>query len=128
MNFYNPYGSFFAPSAMGTAASTAARSGGLLSGLFRNGISWSSIFSNTQKTLNFVNQVIPVVKQATPLFRNARTMWRVMNEFRKSSSTTTQETQRSNTPNQSTTQTNNQTMERERNIERVNNVGPTFFA
>lgn len=56
---------------------------GLFSRLFRNGINWSSILTNTQKTLNIINQTIPVIKQAKPVINNAKTMFKVMNEFKK---------------------------------------------
>lgn len=126
MNFYNPYGvplngfgNFYMPTAM-----PAARTGGLFSRLFGGGINWSSIFNNTQKTLNFINQAIPVVKQATPLVKNARTMFRVMNEFRKSTNQSV-----NNPPQTSTYQTNNINEQSQKTYsDKVNNVGPTFFA
>lgn len=68
MNFYNPY----------LYSVPAATSTGLLSRL-----NFSSILSGTTKALNFVNQAIPVVKQVSPIMKNAKTMFRVMNEFKK---------------------------------------------
>ena len=56
---------------------------GLFSKLFGN-FSLSGILNGTQKTLNVVNQVIPVIKQVKPVINNAKTMFRVMNEFKKS--------------------------------------------
>jgi hypothetical protein len=56
---------------------------GLLSKIFKNGINWSTILSNTQKTLNIVNQTIPVIKQMGPVMNNAKTMFKLMNEFKK---------------------------------------------
>lgn len=73
MNFYNPY---YIPYAMPATKS-------LFSGLLGKGITFSSILSGTQKTLNIVNQAIPVVKQVSPMFKNAKTMLRVMNEFKR---------------------------------------------
>lgn len=46
-------------------------------------INLSSILNGTQKTLNIVNQTIPLIKQAGPVLNNAKTMFRVMNEFKK---------------------------------------------
>lgn len=46
-------------------------------------LSFSSILSGTTKALNFVNQAIPVVKQVSPIMKNAKTMFKVMNEFKK---------------------------------------------
>ena len=68
MNFYNPY----------LYSIPASTSTGLLSK-----VSFGSILSGTTKALNFVNQAIPVVKQVSPLVKNAKTMFRVMNEFKK---------------------------------------------
>lgn len=56
---------------------------GLLSRIFKNGINWGSIINNTQKALNIVNQTIPVIKQMGPVVNNAKTMFKVMNEFKK---------------------------------------------
>jgi hypothetical protein len=74
MNYYNPY-------YMAYPAMSAARPG-LFRGLLSN-INFSSILSGTSKTLNVVNQAIPLVKQAGPIMKNAKTMFRVMNEFKK---------------------------------------------
>lgn len=74
MNFYNPY----------LYSIPASTSTGLLSKL-----SFGSILSGTTKALNFVNQAIPVVKQVSPIVKNAKTMFRVMNEFKKTDIPTT---------------------------------------
>lgn len=47
-------------------------------------INWASLLTNTQKTLNIVNQAIPIVYQVKPIVKNARTMFRVASEFTKS--------------------------------------------
>lgn len=77
MNYYNPYYSY---PYMATSATTNS---GLFSKLFSNGFNWSSILSGTQKTLNVVNQAIPLVKQVSPVMKNAKTMFKLMNEFKK---------------------------------------------
>lgn len=77
MNYYNPY-----ISAIPYQMVTQPASRGLLSRLF-GGIKWSSILNGTQKTLGIINQTIPMVKQISPVFKNAKTMFRVMNEFKK---------------------------------------------
>ncbi len=46
-------------------------------------IKWNSVLDNTQRVLNIANQAIPMVKQITPVVRNAKTMFQVMNEFKK---------------------------------------------
>ena len=54
-----------------------------LSTVAKKSINWSGILSNTQKTLNIVNQAIPIVYQIKPIVNNARTMFKVANEFSK---------------------------------------------
>ena len=39
--------------------------------------------SKLQKTLGIVNQAIPMVKQVSPILNNAKTMFKIMNEFKK---------------------------------------------
>ena len=83
MNYYNPYFSTFPYNytPFNTIASTNT-SKGLLSSLFGGG-KFSTFLNGTQKTLNIVNQAIPLVKQMGPVVNNAKTMFRVMNEFKK---------------------------------------------
>ena len=71
MNFYNPY---YMPY---TYASK-----GLFSNLFK-GINFTSILNGTSKTLNVVNQAIPIFKEISPLVKNAKTMFRVATELNK---------------------------------------------
>jgi len=52
-------------------------------------ISLSSIINGTSKTLNLINQAIPVVKQVSPIMKNMKTMFSVMNEFKKNDVTNT---------------------------------------
>lgn len=47
----------------------------------RHGINWSSLLTNTQKTLGIINQAIPAFYQVKPVFNNLRTMFRVVNEI-----------------------------------------------
>ena len=79
MNYYNPY--FYAMPNMSNMAATATRTG-LFSRLF-GGLSFSRILNGTERALNFANQAIPLVKQVKPMIGNAKTMFKVMNEFKK---------------------------------------------
>ena len=89
---------------------------GLLSRLFGKSLNWSSIINNTQKTLNIINQTIPVVKQVSPVVKNAKTMFKVLNEFKKEDKS------------QTTIQELNETKQKEiTNILDIES-GPTFFA
>ena len=77
MNFYNPY-FYQVPTNFVTPRV------GLFSRLFGgSGITLSGILNGTQRALNFANQAIPLVKQVKPMIGNAKTMFKVMNEFKK---------------------------------------------
>ena len=79
MNYYNPY--FYS---MPSAAASASKVG-LLSKLFgKTGTTLSGILSGTQKVLGVANQAIPLVKQVGPMMNNAKTMFKIMNEFKRS--------------------------------------------
>lgn len=76
MNYYNPY--FYSIPTLTT------QKAGLLTRLFGNsGITIGKILNGTQHALNFANQAIPLVKQIRPMLGNAKTMFKVMNEFKK---------------------------------------------
>ena len=119
MNYYFPYGMTGYP-----YFSVPRTSTGLFSRIFRNGINWSSILNGTQRTLNIINQTIPTIKQITPVVRNAKTMFKVMNEFKKTDNV------RSNTVSTNNESTNSKNIENINtvNTNNVDNVGPTFFA
>ncbi len=77
MNYYNPY--FYT-----VPIATQAPRVGLFSRLFGgSGITLSGILNGTQRALNFANQAIPLVKQVKPMIGNAKTMFKVMNEFKR---------------------------------------------
>ena len=57
----------------------------LLSGLKK--INWSSLLNNTQKTLNIINQAIPIVYQVRPIVTNAKTFVKVFNAFKNEANT-----------------------------------------
>lgn len=98
---------------------TATRSGGLFSKLL-GGINFSSILTNTQKTLGIVNQAIPVIRQVQPVLKNAKTMFKVMNEFKRPDNTVTNiEPVRNDNSIEKTIEENN-------TIDTISG-GPTFF-
>ena len=100
MNYYYPY--FTINPYNMTQPSLFSK---LLGGI--KGIKFSSILSGTQKTLNVVNQTIPLVKQVSPVMKNAKTMFKVMNEFKKSG-TKLQYNSNSNTNQYSTVNNTNE--------------------
>lgn len=105
MNFYNPY--YF-------PYQNAIPRTGLFKSLLSK-FNLSSIIGGTQKTLNTINQIIPLVKQARPMMDNARTMFKLMSEFN-----------RSEPVNNETKKTVlNETVSQENKPN--NTTGPTFF-
>ena len=79
MNYYNPY-LFTNPYLYNVPTITKPS---FISKLLGTNINFTSILNGTQKTLNVVNQVIPIIKQAGPVINNAKTMFKVMNEFKR---------------------------------------------
>lgn len=73
MNYYNPY--FYTMPNVPKV------------GLFRRifgDISFSNIINGTERIVSLANQTIPLVKQVKPIIGNAKTIFKVMNEFKKS--------------------------------------------
>lgn len=76
MYYNNPY-NFYNPSINNIAR------GGIFSSLFKtHNINWSNLLTNTQKTLNVINQAIPVYYQIKPICSNAKTMLRMVNALK----------------------------------------------
>ena len=117
MNYYNPYFNIYPYTAPASTSLIGRAIGG-------GGIKWGSILSGTQKVLGVANQAIPMIKQVKPVVKNARTMFKVMNEFKKT------DTASSNTVSTNNESTNSKNIENINtvNTNNVDNVGPTFFA
>lgn len=119
MNYYNPYFMSYPYQAVASTPGLFSR----LTSLGRGGISLSSILSGTGKTLNTINQAIPLVRQARPLFNNAKTMFRLMNEFKKVDTPT----QSSNNSTINETLNSTPIQKKEEIIPASSTNGPTFF-
>lgn len=79
-------------------------------------VNWSNLLNNTQKTLNVINQAIPVYYQMKPIYNNAKTMFRLIGSFNDKSS---------NSQNNSINNNfNNQNIPNEKNISNK----PIFFS
>lgn len=94
---------------------------GLLGRLFGStGVSIGNFLNGTQRVLNIANQTIPLVKQVRPMIGNAKTVFKVMNEFK-----------RVNTPINTNSNSNyqNNISEETKEIEnkQIIEEGPTFF-
>lgn len=76
MYYNNPY-TFYNPNMNNIAR------GGIFSSLFKvHNINWSNLLNNTQKTLNVINQAIPVYYQIKPICTNAKTMLKMVNALK----------------------------------------------
>lgn len=107
---------------LGSGLSAAKAAGTSLLGK----INWSSLLSNTQKTLNVVNQAIPLYYQVKPVFKNISALGRITKEFSKmgniSSNTETSQV------NNGQTETQNTTVNETNDATDTNEVpNPTFF-
>ena len=100
------------------------KSVGLLAGLKK--INWGCFLSNTQKTLNIVNQTIPLVYQVKPLVNNAKTVFKIIGAV-KSDNDNTSKTENTvqNNVNNTTNNTSNNTSSNISNYRNDNQ--PNFF-
>ena len=55
------------------------------------GIKWGSILDGTSKTLNVINQAIPVVYQIKPIFGNLKTIMNIASNINETTSTEIEE-------------------------------------
>ena len=122
MNYYNPYYGFVPYSTVSAPART-----GLIGSLIGRGssINWGSLLNNTQRVLGIANQAIPMIKQITPVMKNARTMFQVMNEFKKVESPSINST---NEIISSTKESDTINIPKSDDSILTSNSGPTFFA
>lgn len=126
MNYYMPYFNMY-PNMISNVAPTVNASKGIFSSLFGR-LNWGSILSNTQKTLNLVNQAIPVIKQVSPVMKNAKTMFKVMNEFKRIDSPAPNTKIKSEEKDYGNTEHTNTTIDYDGNSQAPQFDGsPTFF-
>lgn len=65
----------------GTYQGLTNPSGSGLLGLAKKPFSWNSFLDNTQRTLNVINQAMPIYNQVKPMFRNMGTIFKVIGEL-----------------------------------------------
>lgn len=96
MPFYSSYGvpNMGVNLGRGIGANSIPRSAGLFSRLFgggnainagmgvSRGINWTGLLNGASKTLNVINQAIPVVKQVGPMYNNMKSMLKVASLFK----------------------------------------------
>ena len=120
-NVFNPY--MFTPRFSNIMGSSIGRnmvsngiSKGFLSNLFSK-FSLNKFLTGTSKTLNVINQAIPIYYQVKPMISNAKTMFKVMNAVKEPTSNNNQSNKSNvinNTPKQQSNYSNS-------------NGNPTFF-
>lgn len=77
MPLLNNFNALGAASSVGRAGLVTGRGMGMIGSL--RAIKWGSVLTNTQKTLNLVNQAIPIYHQAKPVFSNIKTARKILN-------------------------------------------------
>lgn len=73
-NYYNPY-QYYMPRMSRMGFSTVRPH-------LKTNFNFSEILNGTQKTLNIINQAIPIFYQIRPIWNNVRTMFRVVGALR----------------------------------------------
>ena len=63
---YMPYNSISSPTTSG------------LLGLGKKAFNWNGFLDNAQRTLNVINQAMPIYNQVKPMFRNMGTVFKVI--------------------------------------------------
>ena len=43
----------------------------------KNGVNWGNLLTNTSKTLNLINQAIPIYYQVRPIIKNCSTLFKI---------------------------------------------------
>ena len=77
-NYYNPFGfQSFRPRASMFGGINKGINGKFFGNLFHK-FNLSSFLSGTSKTLNVINQAIPIYYQIKPMFNNAKTMFKIV--------------------------------------------------
>ena len=73
-------------------------------GIFKSisNVKWSDVLNTTQKTLNVINQAIPVYYQIKPIFNNVKSLGRLVSLFNEDDSSKNKETKKENSSNNPT--------------------------
>ncbi|MDO4369605.1 MAG: VrrA/YqfQ family protein [bacterium] len=107
--------SLFGRSAAGVSAGAAGASK----------VTFSSLLNGASKTLGVINQAIPVFYQVKPIWRNAKTMFKVVKEINNKDDTNSINNVNTNT--NSNSNTNNTSNENINTLNKDTNNSPTFF-
>ena len=99
------------------------------------GVNWGSLITNTSKTLNVVNQAIPLVRQVGPMMNNMKSMLKIASIFKdetdiKPKAKGNQNNSNSNIYATNNINTNSNNLSNNTNIDTNDNYfdsSPTFF-
>ena len=94
---------------------------------FLSKINLSSILTNAQKTLNVVNQAVPLYYQVKPVFKNIRTLGKIGKEFKNMGSSSNVSTPVNTNSNKNNTSTVSDTSNEIDNNASNDIPNPTFF-
>ena len=86
-------------------------------------LNWTGLINNTSKTLNIINQTIPVIKQVGPMVNNMKSMLKIASIFKDE----TDEYSKVNKKVQNKTNNMNQETKTETNKSTQEDYSPTFF-
>lgn len=118
---------------MGNGLLGGSSAGGLLRGITSKW-SWNGFLTSTGKTLNVINQAIPIFYQVRPIVRNARTMFRVLGAVKDTPNHTTSNSSRTSSVQNSTNQSESSATNRNQTNDVISNEptltqdgSPTFF-
>lgn len=100
---------------------SAAYKTGLFSSI-KGKFNWSTLLNNTQKTLNIINQAIPVYYQVKPIWNNTKTVFKIIGAVKDDDS----KVNAYNTSSSINTNNNNSNSNSNNTNSQVNNT-PNFF-
>ena len=122
----NGIGSAIGSSAAGSGLASRLGSTSLGKGLFGK-FSFSNFLSGASKTLNVVNQAIPIFYQVKPIINNAKTMFRIMGAVKDNPTENNNDNTSINIQNSNNTISNNTQSVNKSNNYSYQEENPTFF-
>lgn len=100
---------------------------GLFSSL-KGKFNWSGILNNTQKTLNIINQAIPVFYQIKPIWNNTKTVFKIMGAIKDDDNKGSNNNyNRNSNISKNTNKNNSNNNNSNNNTSYVNDNTPSFF-
>ena len=114
-------------SLFGGRAASGVASTGALGVQTASKVTFSSLLNGASKTLGVINQAIPVFYQVKPMWNNAKTMFKVMKEFKKVDLPQTNQINTNDTKTNVNEQAETTTNQSSLTQNKENSNSPTFF-